>query len=142
MTKQRESLALWVALSRAYEAVASVSRDHAAECELTPAEFGVLEALRHIGPLRLCDLQAKILVSSGGITFVVDRLEERGLVERRSDPSDRRARLVELTPDGRALIEDIFPEHAERIEASVAGLSRDERRDAIRLLRNLTEHRG
>ena len=77
MKKRRESLALWVALSRAYEAVAEVARRHAERHGLLVTEFGVLEALHHLGPMRLCDLQRKILVSSGGTTLVVDRLEGR-----------------------------------------------------------------
>ncbi len=137
--KRREALALWVALARAYETVASASDEHAAEHGLTPTEFGVLEALHHIGPMRLCDLQEKVLVSSGGMTFVVDRLEGRGLVSRREDPADRRARLAELTDEGARLIGRIFPEHAERIEAATTGLSSADRRAAIRLLRKLDQ---
>jgi len=137
MTKRRESLALWVALSRAYEKVAGASRRHAEARGLRVTEFGVLEALYHLGPMRLCDLRRKILVSSGGVTLVVDRLEGRGLVARVPDPADRRARLVELTPEGRRLIERIFPEHAEHIEGATAGLAGVDRKVAIRLLRRL-----
>lgn len=126
---------MWIALSRAFAALEAVAREHAAEHDLSPAEFGVLEALEHGGPMRLCDLRARLLVSSGGMTFLVDRLEERGLVERRPDPDDRRARLVHLTGEGTALIRSIFPEHARRIDRVLAGLDREGRREAIRLLK-------
>jgi len=137
--KRREALALWVALARAHEAIDSELREQVGQHGLTPAEFGVLEVLLHLGALRLCDIQRKILVSSGGVTFVVDQLEERGLVQRRPDPSDRRARLVSLTPEGRRLISDIFPEHADRIASATAGLTGADRRAAIKLLRRLTK---
>jgi MarR family 2-MHQ and catechol resistance regulon transcriptional repressor len=76
-------LELWVVLARAYEAVRRHAVADIARHELTSGEFGVLEALYHGEPLLLGELQQKVLVSSGGVTFVVDRLVARGLVERR-----------------------------------------------------------
>jgi MarR family 2-MHQ and catechol resistance regulon transcriptional repressor len=84
-------------------------------------------------------VQRRILVSSGGITYLVDRLEKRGLVERRDCPGDRRARFAALTEAGEALIASIFPQHAETIRGALAGLSRDDRREAIRLLRAIRD---
>ncbi len=139
--KRREALALWVALARAHESVVASVREHTGSHGLTAAEFGVLEALHHLGPMRLCNLQVKILVSSGGVTFVVDQLERRGLVDRKPDPTDRRARLVSLTRKGAALIAGIFPEHAELIATATSGLEGADRKQAIRLLRRLTKER-
>lgn len=139
--KRREALALWVALARAHESVGASLRVHTAAHGLTPAEFGVLEALHHLGPMRLCDLQKKILVSSGGVTFVVDKLEQRGLVERTPDPTDRRARLVSLTRSGSRLIAEIFPEHADLVVRATSGLEGADRKSAIRLLRRLIKER-
>lgn len=104
---------------------------------LTVAEFGVLEALHHKGPLLLGEVQRKLLVSSGGITYLVDRLEKRGLVERRACPRDRRASYAALTQEGKTLIRRIFPDHARRIERALSGLKRREKEEAIRLLRRL-----
>ena len=131
------ALKLWVVLSRAYSAVAGHAEADIARHELTSAEFGILEALYHRGPLLLGDLQRKILVSSGGVTYLVDRLEEKGLVERQECPEDRRARYAALTPAGRKLIARIFPDHARRIAHAVSGLSRTEQREATALLRKL-----
>src|SRR2546423_719114 len=86
------ALSLWVVLARAYAAMAEHAAAHAAQHGLTGTEFGILEALYHKGPMLLGEVQKKILVSSGGITFLVDRLAEKDLVERRECPSDRRAR--------------------------------------------------
>lgn len=131
------ALRLWVVLARAYTAVARHAEADVARHGLTGSEFGILEALYHKGPMLLGEMQRRILVSSGGITFLVDRLAARGLVERRACPEDRRARYVALTPDGEALIERIFPEHRDRLHAVLAGLGADEQRDAARLLRQL-----
>jgi MarR family 2-MHQ and catechol resistance regulon transcriptional repressor len=131
------SLKLWVVLSRTHAAVESHAAAHAARHDLTLTEFGILEALYHKGPMLLGEVQRRILVSSGGITYLVDRLEKRGLVERRACTEDRRARYAALTGEGEALIEQIFPEHAACIEHALSGLKRKEKQMALDLLRTL-----
>jgi MarR family 2-MHQ and catechol resistance regulon transcriptional repressor len=132
-----EELKLWVVLSRAAAAVGQHSARDIARHGFSSAEFGILEALYHKGPLLLGEIQRRILVSSGGITFLVDRLTEKGLVAREECPGDRRARFAVLTPAGRALMKRIFPEHAAVIARALAGLTREQRRTATRLLRDL-----
>jgi MarR family 2-MHQ and catechol resistance regulon transcriptional repressor len=131
------ALKLWVVLSRAHAAVAAQAAEDAARHDLTLAEFGILESLYHKGPMLLGEVQRKILVSSGGITYLVDRLEERGLVERRACPADRRARYAALTPQGEQFVTAIFPAHAERIRTAVAALDQEEQRVVTGLLRTL-----
>jgi len=137
---QARALKLLVVLSRASAAVQVHLQASVAEFDLTLMEFGILEALYHRGDMLLGELQRKILVSSGGVTYLVDRLEKRGLVERRDCPNDRRARFAVLTPDGEALIARIFPEHARCIERALAGLTPEEQEAAIGLLRTLGRH--
>ncbi|HEX8674056.1 MAG TPA: MarR family transcriptional regulator [Longimicrobium sp.] len=136
---QSLTLRLWAALARAYGAVQAHAADDLARHGLTPAEFGVLEALLHRGPMLVGEVQRRILVSSGGITYLVDRLEKRGLVERRGHPLDRRARLAALTDEGESLVKRILPEHTARIKASLAPLGKKEKREAIRLLQALVD---
>lgn len=134
------ALRLWVVLSRAYASVAEHTDRQVAAHGLTPAEFGVLEALYHKGPLLVGELQRKVLVSSGGTTYLVDRLAQRGLVERRECPTDRRARYAALTSRGEQLIAKVFPEHAEVIAEVMAGLTEEKKRQATALLRELGLH--
>jgi MarR family 2-MHQ and catechol resistance regulon transcriptional repressor len=136
----RRALKLWVVLSRAHAAVAELVRRNVAARGLTVSEFAVLEVLYHKGPLHLGDVRRKILVSSGGITYLVDRLEGRGLVERRACPEDRRASYAALTPAGEALIAEIFPAHADALAEAVAGLDPEETVGATDLLRTLGLH--
>src|ERR1043165_7777641 len=103
-TAQERALKLFVVLSRAMTAVRRKIEAHVDLRDLTPTEFGILEALYAKGPLLLGDVQKKILLSSGGVTYTVDRLAEKGLVERRECPTDRRARYAALTPRGTALM--------------------------------------
>lgn len=131
---------LWVVLARAYLSIEDRAAADAARHDLTLAEFGVLEAVYHKGPLLLGEVQRKLLISSGGITYVVDRLEKKGLVERRACPSDRRARYAALTRKGKALIRRAFPEHEAQLERVLSGLSPGEQRRATELLRKLGRH--
>lgn len=134
------ALKLWVVLSRAREALVAHLQADVASHGLTFMEFGILEVLYHKGPLLLGEVQRRILVSSGGVTYLIDRLERKGLVERQACPEDRRARYATLTEDGEKLIREIFPQHAERISELMGALSADEQEQAIDLLRTLGHH--
>jgi MarR family 2-MHQ and catechol resistance regulon transcriptional repressor len=131
------ALKLWVVLSRAYTATRRPLEESLHGSGLSEGEFGVLEALLHKGPLLLGEVQRKILVSSGGVTYLVDRLVQRGLVRREPCPTDRRAMYAVLTPQGDALIRKIFPIHAEVIERTLSGLSPEEQKQATELLRTM-----
>ena len=134
------ALHLWVVLARAFRAIEAHAAADAARHELTLAEFGILEALWHKGPLLLGELGQTILVSSGGITFLVDRLEGRGLVAREECEEDRRARYAVLTREGERLVQRIFPEHAERLRTVLAGLEAAQLQQAAEMLTQLGRH--
>ncbi len=131
------ALKLWVVLSRAQAAVSAHVSADVARHGLTLTEFAILEALYHRGAMLLGEVQRRILVSSGGITFLVDRLVAKGLVERQECPSDRRARYAALTEEGEAMIRRIFPAHAAMIERVVSGLDLPEQEEAANLLKRL-----
>ena len=131
------ALKLWVVLARAYAAVAHEVDADIGRHGLTTTEFGILEALHHKGPLLLGEIQRKVLVTSGGITYLVDRLVAKGLVTREPSPDDRRARYAVLTPAGATLIRGIFPAHAAWVSRLMAGLSAHEQAEATTLLRKL-----
>jgi MarR family 2-MHQ and catechol resistance regulon transcriptional repressor len=134
---QERALKLWVVLSRAHEAIAAHLHADVARHDLTLMEFGILEVLYHRGPLLLGEVQRRILVSSGGITYLVDRLEEKGLVQRQTCPEDRRARYAALTSAGEELIAEIFPAHAACIESLMSELDAEEQTAVYQLLRRL-----
>jgi len=132
-----DPLKLFTVLYRANAALQEKSRQDIARHGLTAAEFAVLEALYHRGPLLQGEIQSKILVSSGGITYLVDRLVERGLVQRTECPSDRRARYASLTDEGVAFMGRIFPAHARCIARAAASLDPDEQQLLATLLKRL-----
>ncbi|MEK7400736.1 MAG: MarR family transcriptional regulator [Gemmatimonadota bacterium] len=134
---RERALKLFIVLSRAMNAVTAHLEWHPDRNELTMTEFGILEALLHKGPLLLGDVQKKILLSSGGVTYTIDRLAEKGLVERQECKSDRRAKYAALTPKGQALIKRLFQDQATRIEEMMSVLSAREQDDATALVRKL-----
>jgi MarR family 2-MHQ and catechol resistance regulon transcriptional repressor len=93
---------------------------------LTLGQFGVLETLLHLGPMHQHTLGQKLLRSRGNITLVVDNLEKHGWVKRERQEDDRRKFVVHLTPQGRKLIEGVFPGHAKAIEKEMSVLSPQE----------------
>jgi MarR family transcriptional regulator, 2-MHQ and catechol-resistance regulon repressor len=131
------ALKTWIVLARAYLAISRHVTADVARYDLTASEFGILEALYHKGPLLLGDLQKKILVTSGGVTYLVDRLAAKGLVTRESFPGDKRARFAVLTPEGSALIKQIFPGHAKRLARVMGELSPKEQKRLTSMLRTL-----
>ena len=136
-TNTELALKLFVVLTRASTAVGAHTDADAARHGLSLTEFAALEALYHKGDLLVGELQKKVLKSSGGITYVVDRLQEKGLVKRKPCPGDRRAVYAAITPAGRKLMDRIFPLHAKAIAAATASLTAEEKRTAIGLLRRL-----
>lgn len=131
------ALHLWIILSRAHDAVASRDQRSLDRHKLTRAEFGVLDALFFKGPLLLGDIQKKILVSSGGVTYLVDRLEGRGLVERSPSPDDRRAVFASLTAEGERFFREIFGDHVRDLVRTLSALDPTERSELIRLLKKM-----
>jgi MarR family 2-MHQ and catechol resistance regulon transcriptional repressor len=134
---EREALRLWIVLSRAHAAIAEHAVADVARHDLTIAEFGILEALYHRGRMLLGEVQRRILVSSGGVTYLVDRLVAKGYVERTACPEDRRARYAVLTRAGESLVRRIFPQHAATIAEAMSGLPAAERRALAEQLKRL-----
>src|ERR1700730_11719098 len=88
---------LWWVIARSHHALSLLAELSIANTGLCLRDFAALEALLHKGPLTISDIQDKVMLASGSMTAAIDRLEKLGLVVRKSSPSDRRARVVELT---------------------------------------------
>jgi len=131
------ALNAYIKLLRAAESVTSRLNPRLAVDRLTTSQFGVLEALFHLGPLYQCDLTQKLLKSSGNITMVIDNLEKRGVVERRREEEDRRLVTVYLTEKGHQLISEVFPNHVAAIMEEMSILAADEQEALGRLCRIL-----
>jgi MarR family 2-MHQ and catechol resistance regulon transcriptional repressor len=128
---------LWLILWKAYETLREHAQRNIASLGIGLTDFGILEMLRHKGPMPVNAIGSRLRLTSGSITAAVDRLEKKGLVARRNDPGDRRARVVHLTEAGTNLITCAFTEHEAAMERAVSGLSPEEREQAVELLKKL-----
>lgn len=107
----------------------------AAELGLTPQQAILLRQLGQ--PRAMCEVAAILACDRSNVTGLVDRLEDRGLVERTTDPGDRRVKRLRLTSEGAATAASVQA----RMFAdspSTADLDADERRGLLALLRKLT----
>ena len=129
------ALNAFINLARAADSLSARVAPDIEASGLTPGQFGVLEAILHLGPMSQRALGAKLLRSGGNITLVVDNLEKRSLVRRERQPRDRRALVVHLTATGRRLIEGIFPAHARAITREMSPLSARDQEDLRRICR-------
>lgn len=128
---------VWLVLWKAAQAVEAYAKKSIIDLEICGSDFAVLEALLHRGALPINEIGRKVLLTSGSITVAVDRLEDKGLVERRASADDRRAKIVHLTSTGKKLIARAYAEHAEDMEQLASDLSPTERTTLIKLLKKI-----
>jgi MarR family transcriptional regulator, 2-MHQ and catechol-resistance regulon repressor len=128
---------LWLVIAKSYRALSLLAEQSIANTGLCLTDFVALEALLHKGPLTISEIQDKVRLASGSMTAAVDRLEKLGLVVRKSSPSDRRARVVGLTPQGKRLAASCFERHTKDLEALMSALSEKEMEQLYGLLKKL-----
>lgn len=127
----------FVKLNRACMSVNRFVHAHLAEHNLTPTQFGVLDALVHLGPLTVSVLAGKILCSQNSLSSVIDTMEKSQLVMRERSATDRRVVLVSLTDAGRDRFNQAWPDHLVRITVAFDVLTGPELQELERLLRKL-----
>ncbi|MEZ4663009.1 MAG: MarR family transcriptional regulator [Caldilineaceae bacterium] len=135
--EEQRALDVYIKLTRAAESVNTRINRRLSDFKLTLSQFGVLEALYHLGPMHQNELGQKILRSSGNMTMVIDNLCKRGLVERSRNEEDRRYIRVSLTPAGEQIIHDYFPEHVKIVLDEISVLTPAEQAELQRLCKKL-----
>lgn len=140
--RTRRALSTFTKFMRAYNSLRQRLEPVLADLGVTPTQFGVLEALLHLGPLNQRDLGEKLLTSKGNLSVVIDNLERDGLVERRAPEHDRRERLIHLTPAGERFVREIFPKQAEAIARELGRLTAAELKQLGDLCRKLGRSDG
>jgi MarR family transcriptional regulator, 2-MHQ and catechol-resistance regulon repressor len=104
---------------------------------LNITEFSVLEVLYRHEKQTIQQIGSSILISSGSMTYVIDKLEQKGLLNRHACPGDRRAINVSLTEAGNVLMSNIMPKHYELIDDMFESLTKDEKETIVKLLRKV-----
>ena len=128
---------LWTVFARAHRAVSARVEESVARHGLCLSDFMALEALLHKGPLTVGEIGARVLLASGSMTAAVDRLEKMGLVRREFTKKDRRARVIQLTPQSKRLVEKVFEAHSRDLEALMGVLGGGERAELYTMLKKL-----
>jgi MarR family 2-MHQ and catechol resistance regulon transcriptional repressor len=128
---------VWLVLMKAHRTLVRHAKLSTSSHEIGFSDFTILEALLHKGPMLVSEIGRLVHLTSGAITTAVDRLEVRGLVARGSAASDRRATVVTLTREGRALITKVFDRHKANMDAAASSLTSTERHTLIALLKKV-----
>ena len=134
---ETRALDAYIKLTRAAESVMDRTNRHLGNYNLTVSQFGVLEALYHLGTLSQVELAHKLLSSTANMTTVLQNLEKNGLISRARDLEDQRYMRVSITESGRALIERILPAHIAGIVDDLSVLTSEEQETLARLCRKL-----
>jgi len=140
-SRESDAAALWVVLARAHRAMVGFVEQSVGTLGLGLSEFMILEALLHKGPLTMSALCQSALLANASMTSAIDRLETKKLVERIATPlsekHDRRVRLVQLTPEGTALIKRLFARHLRDLDEVMRDVPAAERAELRRGLKTL-----
>ena len=126
-----------IKLVRAAESLISKASLNLSKYNITLSQFGILDAIYHLGPLTQKALGEKILKSGGNITHVVDNLEKRTLVKRHRGKNDRRNFEVHLTKKGEKLITKILPDQVKIIKTELGILNPEESESLQRLCKKI-----
>ena len=133
----RSAIHTWLVLMKAHRTLMRHATRSIEALEMCLSDFAILEALLHKGPQSVRELGRRIDLTSGSMTTAIDRLETRRLVTRADHATDRRAWVIHLTPEGKALISKVFAGHQEAMERAMGGLSKTERATLTDLLKRL-----
>lgn len=131
------SMKLFVVLTRALESIQRQVIKDIKSHGLNKTEFAVLELLYNKGDHPIQQIGKKLLLASSSITYVVDKLEDKKLLERRACPNDRRVTHAEITKAGNELMDEIFPKHKMALYEIFAGLDSEEKETMISQLKKM-----
>ncbi len=136
-SQEIKALDAYITLRRAGNTIAAKLNRDIIGHKLTAGQFGILEALFHLGPLSQQTLAKKILSSKGNITMIIDNLEKQTLVKRTASPDDRRTTIIQLTPTGKKMIGKIIPGHLKKIISMMSALTLTEMTELKRLCKKV-----
>ncbi len=126
-TKQTPAAEAWALLQQLMMGQRTRMLTVASEFDLAPAQILALKVLEPGQPRAMSDLAGALHCDNSNVTGIVDRLEDRGLVERRPNPQDRRVKMLEVTPEGAALRKQLR-DRLSRPPEAFAGLSDEDAR--------------
>ncbi|TMN22432.1 MarR family winged helix-turn-helix transcriptional regulator [Lentibacillus cibarius] len=137
LQQEELSLKLFIVLTRTFNSIKKRVEEDIKCLGLNPTEFAVLELIYNKGDQPIQKIGEKVLIASSSITYVVDKLEKKKLLNRKPCPTDRRITFATITSNGKELMDEIFPEHKVAIQQILAGLDTNEKEAMIQQLKKL-----
>lgn len=134
---QNLSLKLFVVLTKSSKAIQERIKKDINNYGMYNSEFAVLEALYSKGKQTVRQISDAVLINSGSITYVMDKLEAKGLLERTDCKEDRRVVYIQMTEEGKQFMEETFPKHQQVIENFFQDITDNEKKVLIELLKRV-----
>jgi MarR family 2-MHQ and catechol resistance regulon transcriptional repressor len=131
------SLKAFVVLMKASKTVEDQVKKDISSYDMKTSEFTVLEALYHKGRQTVKEISNAVLINIGSITYVIDKLEAKGLLERINCKDDRRVIFIQITDQGTQLMDEVFPKHRQVIESIFADINAEEKAFLIDILKRV-----
>lgn len=131
------SLKAFIVLMKASRSVTEHVKKDIDRYNMKTTDFAVLEALYHKGNLTIKQISEAVLINTGSMTYVIDKLEAKDLIERHPCSDDRRVIYIHITEKGKQLMNDIFPQHQKAIEEIFQDITPDEKKTVIDLLKRI-----
>ncbi|OEK42728.1 MarR family transcriptional regulator [Staphylococcus saprophyticus] len=126
MDRTQISLNTFVGLNRTLDHLMKIVKTDVQLYGLNVTEFAVMELLYNKGDQPIQRIGNRVLIASSSITYVVDKLEEKGCVVRQRNEKDKRVTNASLTDKGRSMMDEIFPDHASTLESTFSVLTDEE----------------
>ncbi|MDB5105543.1 MAG: transcriptional regulator [Fibrobacteres bacterium] len=136
--KSKKSLDCWLQMIRTYDFLQSQVATLLQRHNLTVPQFEVLSTLAVADCTNQQELAARLQVTKGNLVGLIDRLTERGWVERLQVPGDRRVNKVRITEGGKEILSKAFPEQVGAVETMMSGLQEEELETLKGLLKRLS----
>lgn len=131
------SLKSFVVLMKSSKAVQERIKKDISSYGMRTSEFTILETLYHKGKQTIREISEGVLISTGSITYVIDKLEKKGLLERQHCHEDRRVVYIHITHAGKELMDEIFPKHQKVIEELFIGINDEQKKSLIDVLKQV-----
>ncbi|RIM80491.1 MarR family winged helix-turn-helix transcriptional regulator, partial [Staphylococcus arlettae] len=136
--RTKSSMNAFIGLNRTLDYLEKIVREDVKQYGLNITEFAVLELLYNKGDQPIQRIRERVLIASSSISYVVDKLEEKGCVTRIRNQQDKRIINASLTQQGRRIMDEIFPKHAETIQSTFSILTDEELQTLQNTLKKLS----
>jgi MarR family 2-MHQ and catechol resistance regulon transcriptional repressor len=137
MKKENLALKAFVVIMKSSKTIEEIIKKDISNHGMKSSDFTILEALYHKGSQTVKEISDAVLINTGSITYVIDKLEKKNYVARRDCTEDRRVVYIDITDEGTKLMDEIFPKHQKVIEELFSDVTEEEKATVIDVLKRV-----